>query len=168
MSSVARAKQRYIQNRHDAYAKTTRDLGGVLGVDFSLVELSNRALEAIEKQWGKSHFDWAAINRKYNDPSCAKFAIWVGERLAAICVADTTGQSVKVRYLEGDPRGDCPLKGRRILVALDAMANYAQLRGKVELVLEPINEKLIDLYESVYGFEVVRPKKDPAFCRKKV
>ena len=167
MSSISAARARYMRNRHDALRGATDTLRPILGVDFRLVEFSRSTLDAIQ-EWGTSEFDWPEIHRRYNEPDSLKFGIWVGDRLAAAVVATTTGQSVKIQFVEGDPRGDCPLRGRRILIALEAAANYAQLRGKLELVLEPINEILIILYEDIYGFEAVRPRRETPYWRKRV
>jgi hypothetical protein len=137
-----------------------------IGVNFRVSEISLKALEACDSQWGKSNWDWHEIYRNYRDADAFKFAIWVDDTLCGLAVATTSGQSVVLRFVEGSPDVNCPLKGRRILIALEAAANYGQNRGKRELKLEPLNEELISLYESVYGFEVVRQGKGPVFCRK--
>jgi hypothetical protein len=136
-------------------------------VDFKLIEFSRSTLEGVAK-WKTRQFDWAEIHRRYDDADCFKFGIWVDDRLIAAVVATTTGQSIKIQFLEGDPAADCPLKGKRILIALEAAANYAQLRGKLELVLEPVNQTLITLYQDVYGFEVVRPRNESPYWRKRI
>jgi hypothetical protein len=60
---------------------------------------------------------------------------------------------VTLAFLEGDPRPECPLKGRRALIALDATARYAQGRGKTEIRISPINASLECLYVEQYGFQ---------------
>ncbi|MBX5153221.1 hypothetical protein HJC04_11335 [Rhizobium sp. NLR8a] len=160
------AKARYNQNRFDACHKAVTNLRGVIGVEFHISDLSRGALEAVNSQWGSSEFDWQRIHDVYREPDCIKVAFWVGERLCALAIGTTSGQSLRFRFLEGSPDPNCPLKGVRILIALEVMALYGQMRGKRELVLEPINEKLIDVYENTYGFEVVRPAKGTAFCKK--
>lgn len=137
-----------------------------IGVNFRVSDISRKALEAVETQWGESKWDWATISQAFRDPDAFKFAIWVDDTLCGLGLATTTGQSVVLRFIEGSPRADCPLKGQRILIALEATALYGQKRGKRELKLEPLNEDLINLYESTYGFKVVRPKKGPTFCTK--
>jgi len=139
-----------------------------IGVNFRVSEITRKALEACDAQWGASTWDWHALHQAYRDVDAFKFAIWVDETLCGLAIATTTGQSVVLRFVEGSPDVNCPLKGRRILIALEAAANYGQRRGKRDLKLEPLNEHLINLYETTYGFEVVRPRKGPAFCTKRI
>ncbi|MCK3783068.1 hypothetical protein KEM44_23295 [Sinorhizobium meliloti] len=168
MSEFARAKQRYRQNQHDARRAAVANLEPHLQIKFQITEWSHRSFDAIANQWKNTEFDWSEIRRRFREPDQFEFAIWQGERLCGIGLALTTGQSVKVKFVEGDPRLDCPLKGRRMLVALEAIANYAQARGKKDIILEPLNEKLVDLYENTFGFDVVRPRTGAVYCRKKV
>jgi hypothetical protein len=95
-------------------------------------------------------------------------AVWCGDRLAALALGLTTGEAVVVRFLEGDPRPDCPLKGRRILIVLECMANYAQGRGKAELRIEPANEALETLYRETYGFSLETPRGRSAYYKRTV
>lgn len=80
----------------------------------------------------------------------------------------TTGQAVEVRFLEADPRGNCPLKGKRALIVLDVAARYAQARSKSEIRVRPVNTSLERLYREVYGFTLMNPKGQPAYFRKEV
>jgi hypothetical protein len=125
-----------------------------------------KALDAVQQQWGSSQFDWDAVNSNYRGIDAFKFAIWVDDILCGLAIATTGDKNVKLRFIEGSPDPNCPLKGRRVLIALEAAANYGQRRGKHVLTLEPLNEKLILLYETAYGFEVVRPSKGPPYCTK--
>ncbi|MGO7898912.1 hypothetical protein ACC719_15735 [Rhizobium ruizarguesonis] len=168
MSELARARERYIKNKHDARKAAVVNLEPHLQIKFHVAEWSNRCFEAMKSQWSESEFDWEEIRRRYREPDQLDFAIWHEDRLCAMGLAVTTGQSVKLKFIEGDARLDCPLKGRRILIALEAVANYAQARGKKEIILEPLNEGLVSLYETNFGFEIVRPQNSPMFCRKKV
>ena len=126
---------------------------------FTLSECSNRILEAIEAQWEpagrnkETKWDWKEILRRHNEPDRLELAIWSEERLAGVALSVTTGDSVTLAFLEGDPRQDCPLKGRRALIALDATARYAQGRGKAEIRISPINASLERLYVEQYDFE---------------
>lgn len=172
MNSLVAAKNRYIQDRYEAMRLTMEGLREHVGVKFKLIEISRSTLEVWKEQWPKwpktelNQFDWDEIHKRFREPDSFKFAIWADDELCGLVVGTTSGQSIKVRFIEGSPNPSCPLKGRRILIALEAVALYGQLRGKRELVLEPINQKLIDVYENDYGFEVVRPRKGDPFCRK--
>jgi len=139
-----------------------------LGLDVQITEWGGRAGKHLA-EWGSSRFDWPEIFRRHNDPDRIDMAIWAGrDRLAALGLGLTTSQSVTLRFLEGDPRPDCPLKGKRILIALEAASNYAQLRGKKEIRLQPKNEALIYLYETVYGFVLESPRNETPYYKKGV
>ena len=174
MSHLLAARARYLQCQHDARFACERDLAAHVGVMFTLSEISQRAFLTLERQWepaGRSEelgwWDWHKILQSHrNEPDRFELAIWAGERLCALGLATTGGNSVTVRFLEGDPRGDCPLKGRRALIALDASARYAQARGKAELRVEPINSTLEALYVGTYGFQRRSPRgEQPHFFR---
>jgi hypothetical protein len=167
-SQLSAAKKRYAQNKHDACKVAVEALAEPIGVDFQITEISGRALRYIQDEWGGSHFEWADVLRKHNEPDAMPIAIWHGERLCAVSLILTTGQAVVVRFLEGDPRSSCPLKGRRFLIALEAATNYAQARGKKEIRLQPKNDALVYLYEKVYGFALESPKNEAPYYRKGV
>lgn len=133
-----------------------------------ITEWSGRAARALE-DWPKTVFDWPEIFRRHNDPDRLDMAIWGGQdRLSALALGLTSGQALTLRFLEGDPRQDCPLRGRRIAVALETAANYAQLRGKKEIRVQPINDQLVYLYEKVYGFTLESPRNEAPYYRKGV
>lgn len=140
----------------------------VLGRHIQITEWSGRVWRALD-DWGKIEFDWKEIERRHKDPSRLEIAIWSSqERLSGLALGLTTGQALMLRFLEGDPRQDCPLRGMRIAIALETAANYAQARGKSEIRLQPINDKLVYLYENVYGFALVSPHKEEPYYRKGV
>ena len=112
---LAAAKRRYAQNKHDA-CKAAEALATHIGTSYQITEVSGRALRYISDAWGSSHFDWPEVLRRHNEPDVMPIAIWHGERLCALALALTTGQAVVLRFLEGDARSDCPLKGRRFLM----------------------------------------------------
>lgn len=167
MNALSAARARYLQNKHDAMRAAVIKLAPLLGVEFRLVEFSRSTMEALDS-WQNAEFDWAEIDRRHRDAGTFKFGIWVGDRLTAVALATVSGQSVRLEFVEGEQFDACPLKGKRILIALEAVANYAQARGKNEIVLEPINPTLISLYEDVYGFEAVRPRKGSPYWRKRI
>lgn len=127
-------------------------------------EWSNRAFEAL---WDPTAFPWEDIARRYADPDRLEIAVWVGDRLVAMGLCTTLGEAVMVQFIEGDYDTGSPLKGKRALVVLDVATNYAQLRGKRELRLHPINPQLVNLYESVYEFTAVKNRNEaPYWCKK--
>lgn len=58
------------------------------------------------------------------------------------------------------------MKGFRAAIALEAVACYAQLRGKAEIRVSPINDRLRELYVELYGFQEVTDRgMEPYFRR---
>jgi hypothetical protein len=155
----AAVKARYLQCQHDARHGCERDFSPLFGRVFTLSEISQRALLAVSSQWepngrpDETRWDWTQVLRGFRSEwDRLEVAIWSDERLCGLALAITGGKSVNLRFLEGDPRKDCPLKGKRIMIALDVCARYAQGRGKAELRIEPINSDLEELYVGTYGF----------------
>ncbi len=173
MSELERAKARYAEQREAAFRVAAQSLVPYIGVQFHITGWTNKARDEL-RSWeaagrhADGRFPWPEIFQRYRDPDRLDMAIWVGDRLAALALGTCTGPSVLLRYLEGDPRTDCPLVGRRILIALEAAANYAQARGRRELRVQPVNERLSNLYVQVYGFTLENPHKQDAYYRKGV
>jgi len=143
-------------------------MSGFLGRHVTVGEWSGRVWRQLD-EWGETRFDWREIDRRHRDPDRLDIAIWSdNDRLSGLGLGLSTGQAIMLRFLEGDPRQDCPLRGKRILIALEATANYAQGRGKREIRLQPINDKLVYLYESVYGFVLESPRNEAPYYRKGV
>lgn len=165
--SVAALKQKYVSNTFDARQRTVSALSPYEAIHFALTEWSGRTWEAMSSQWGAFFYDWREISRRHRDPDRLELALWTGETLLAVGLALTNDRAVHVKFIEGHPNPTCPLKGGRLEILLDAAANYALVRGKTEIHLEPKNDDLIDLYESVYDFERVNRKGGaPYWCRK--
>lgn len=171
MSVLARAKARFETDRHGARAQAVKNLQPHLP-EFNLSGWGARAREAYLQQWlgpPKCLWDWEEIFRRHNDPDRLDIAIWgENERLCGLAVGLTTGSSVEVRFLEGDPRPDCPLKGRRILIVLESASCYAQARGRQELRVRPKNERLETLYRQTYGFVLETTRGGDRYYRKGV
>jgi len=79
-----------------------------------------------------------------------------------------SSEAATIRYVEGRPSQDCTYKGKRALIALEVATNYALGAGLSEIRIHPLNETLAHLYERTYGFEVVRPRKEEAYYRKRI
>lgn len=164
---LQRAKARYAESRNKSFLQSAQTLGPVLETDFTVTGWGAKAREAYTDQWKESEFDWPEIFRTHHDPDRLDMAIWTkGERLSALALGTTTGLAVNLLFLEGDKRPNCPLKGRRILIALDVAANYAQDRGKVELRVEPLNDSLMELFRDTYGFTLANDPKERPYWRK--
>lgn len=167
-ATLERAKQQYRQNAYDARLKTSERMKAFIGAPVIVGEWSRRTFEALSA-WEYQRFDWQEISRRHRDPDRLEVAIWSGDNiLSGMGLALCTGQAVVLRFVEGDPRQDCPLKGYRLLVALEAATNYAQARGKHEIRVQPKNEQLVNLYEEVYGFTYHEPRGEEGYYRKGV
>lgn len=98
-----------------------------------------------------------------------EIVIWgPNDRLCGLGLATTNRTSVILQFIEGDPRPDCPLRGKRLPIALEAVACYGQGRGKSEIRLQPINEKLASLYRDVYDFTRETRKGEQAYFRRPI
>jgi hypothetical protein len=69
------------------------------------------------------------------------------------------------RFLESDPRPDCPLKGHRALIALDAFARYAEYAAATELRLVPENATLAAYYATLVEIEPFPNAENPSYYR---
>jgi len=115
-------------------------------------------------------WDWPEVRRSVrNKPELLHGAVWMDDRLCGLFVGWTGQGAFQIAALEGDPRADCPLKGCILLIILETCSCYAQRLGLRELrILEPANEKLISLYESSFGFRIVRKRNEPCYMVREV
>jgi hypothetical protein len=171
--SLATANTRYLDYKLRAIEATNNTFKTVLPMQFRVGRWTMQALESIATQWEPNRhpdasWDWELIVRRYGDPDDFAFTGWVHDgRLAFVGLATTTGVAVELKFLEGDPRSDCPLEGYRALVALDLCWNYAQGCGRNELWVRPVNDSVASLYTS-YGFELASPKRQEPYFRRRV
>lgn len=171
MSILARTKARYEADRFAARAQAVVNLAAHLP-EFNLSGWGARAREAYLDQWpriAQKDWDWEEIFRRHADPDRLDIAIWgQNERLCGLAVGTTSSEALEIRFLEGDPRADCPLKGLRILIVLESAACYAQARGRRELRVRPKNEPLEALYRQTYGFVLETTRSGDRYYRKGV
>lgn len=168
----ALVKARSDQDRAGAYRTAALNLQPHLGVEFNISSWSNKAARAFDSQWAafkrEVEWDWSEIFQAHRDFDRLDMAIWNGERLCGLGLGLTTASALDFRFLEGCPDPVCPLKGRRILIAMEAAACYAQARGKKEIRVSPINSSLESLYRDTYGFDLETPRKGEPYYRKGV
>jgi hypothetical protein len=175
---LTRAKARYAQNREAAYRLTGIELPPHVKVDFRVSGWTGKAAEAYAEQWSpvaerqsndRPAFDWPNLFHICRDPDRLDIVVWGPEEtLCGLALGTTTGRSLALRFLEGSPDPNCPLRGRRALIALDVAARYAQLRGKPEIRLYEVDSSLESLYRDIYGFEERRPYKEKPYLWKEV
>lgn len=170
MSILHRHKARCEADRHAARTQAVKNLQVHLP-SFNLTGWTQKAREAYQDQWLKEnncHWDWDEVFRRHNDPDRLDVAVWASSRLCALALGTLTGEALEVRFVEADPRPDCPLKGRRILIVLESAACYAQARGRHELRVRPKNSELETLYRQTYGFVVETTRGGDRYLRKEV
>jgi hypothetical protein len=168
-----RARRRYDDAKTAARAFAEKSLQSTIGVNFSILNWSRRAEELYRRQWPplprpNGGWDWPSIFQDQSSRIDRLDIVIIGpeERLCAIGIADTTGESVFARILEADSRSGCPLKGLRSLIYFETVAAYGQNLGKNEMRCQPINDKIGELYRDTYGFEIERPRKGQPYYRK--
>lgn len=172
-SEFKRIQDRNNQYRTDAVGASIKEMEAVAPADFEVHNWSRSIEEMYRKQWEavERHpdggWDWPAMRDAYRrDGDSQIIAIKSGDRLAALALITVHHSCVKVAYLEGDPREDCPLREFRTALALDIAARYGQKLGKKELRLEPVNSKVRDLYVEGYLFEEVAPAKGEPYLKR--
>lgn len=157
-----RAKDRDNQAWTEAAVASSNNIKDFVGLNYSVSIWSNAIRHAYAQQWcshpRRCDFDWNEISRRFTPPKERVFAVSVEDRLAALGAITASKVRVKVNFLEGDPRADCPLQGRRALVVLDLAATYGQRLGCEEIHLVPVNDTVRTLYCGTYGFEEVFSK----------
>lgn len=165
-SELRRAKERARVALNEAALKTTANLRHFIPEEFGLRVWSRSIEDTFRAQWCSVErhsvcqaWDWGEIARRNNDPKDYVMALMSGERLSALFLVRASAERVKVEYLEGDPRPECPLVGVRVAIALDFAAAYGQRLGCTEIHLHPVNEALEGLYCDGYGFEKVASRK---------
>ena len=171
-AELRRAKARYIEARLLAYQQAVT-LREHIGLRYRVGEWSLSVEQRYQAQWvGHERrgggFDWSTIFRRFREPNRLDIVLSVEDRLCGLALATVSTQYVHVRFIEGDPRPDCPLRGRRALIILETAAAYAQRLGRRELRLQPMNSSLEDLYRDTYGFTAHTPRNEAPYFRKEV
>lgn len=171
-SDFKRAIARYETARFEAKRQAALNLQGQTDVDFYIGDWGTRAASALTAQWKDEHasdWDWPEIFRRHKDIDRLDIVIWGPEdRLCGLGLGLRKADFVELRFLERDPRPDCPLIGKIIPIMLECSTCYAQATGRDELRLEPTNDQLATLYKDTYGFTVAKDRKGQAYCQKRV
>jgi hypothetical protein len=174
LKTLAQTRAHYDSLKDAACLAASRSLRASLGIDVRIRRVGRSAHEQVRDVWDAAGrhpdagWDWEEIFRKHREPKCLDMAIWTGnsERLIALAMATMNTEAATLRYCEGNPVEGCDYKGKRVLIALEAVANYALGAGLAEIRIDPVNGALASMYEKVYGFELVKPSKAPTYYRK--
>lgn len=161
---------RWFARQDEARREAGKTMEAFLGRPLNLGAWSGRVQQAYEEQWlhGQRHndagWDWPEIIRRHrNEPDAMSIAIWSEARLSGLALAVTNADAITVKFLEGDPRADCPLKGVRALIALEAATMYGQGIGRREVRVEPANDTLATMYRDMLGFALAEPPHGTAY-----
>jgi hypothetical protein len=174
LSLLQRTKAHYEQCRGDARLQGARAIQA-LGMNVRAMSCSRRAIEAIKEQWSPLRqpdtpsWDWEEIMRRYSDMKSLDLAVWTpDERLVLVAIATFSPAALTLRYVEADPSPECEFRGKRVLMALEIATRYAQMCGLDELRIHPVNDALVQLYETTYGFTLVKPKAEVPYWSRKI
>lgn len=157
-TEVARAKARAIDAWTESVQRSYANMRPFMKVIYSFKIWSNSVRKDYEDQWLKeprhndAGWDWVAISEHHKEIKDVTVALYVEGALCALALFRASKSRVLVRFLEGDPRPDCHIKGSRALLMLDLAATYGQRLGRSELHLQPVNEDLAEHYRSRFGF----------------
>ena len=164
--SKAQAAQRYRGYGDLAMQKSQRDLTHQLNIDYKITRWNSSVIDTIEMTWGEDRvFDWRDIyNSCKSEPTALGLAIWSQEELCAVGVMTLTQGTTWVRFVERNRNGSNALKGKVLLILLDAATNYCQASGRRLVKLEPLNDRLVEYYVTSLGFELVDPPKGSRYC----
>jgi hypothetical protein len=171
-SELERARARYQTAKTGARKQAALNLVPAIGVEFTIIGYGPRAAECLTDQWtgkDRSAWNWPEIFRRHKDIDRLDMVVWdAHDRLCGLGLGLLKAEYLELRFLERDPRGDCPLKGKIIPIALDCATCYAQATGRDELRVEPVNDKLATIYQDVYDFSLVTPAKGAAYCSRRI
>lgn len=172
---VARVRERYRTARYRALLKSSQTLAQYTQIPFGLAEVNKTTQKAYTDQWIVRHaeqsFDWLKVWDTHREMDTLHMAVWAGppgSRLSGLACCLVKRSAVEIRFLEGDGRLDCPLKGLRTLMAVEGAASYAQAIGRTELRIEPVNDKTRDLYVVGFGFEPCGQRGKETYFRRAV
>ncbi|QRE74094.1 hypothetical protein [Methylobacterium aquaticum] len=172
---LAAAKQRYAANREAARLAAATAASQTFGIEIQLSGWTSKASSAWASQWidadrrSASSWDWDAIHHAYSrELDRFDLAMWSGERLCGLALATMSRSIITINFLEGDPRTDCPLQGKRAAIAVEAAQNYGQLSGRRFLRVQPIHPRLETLYCDIFGFTLATNKGGRAYYQREI
>jgi hypothetical protein len=169
-AELRKAQARYNAMKDEARRRASLRLRDEFGLNIRMTGWSRKAETAFRLWEGRQvPWDWSEIFRRHREPKCFDIAIWsMDDRLVGLALATMTRAAVTLAFVEGDPKSDCEFRGKRVLIALEACANYAQAAGVNELRGRPMNEALASLYQDTYGFTLVSARGEGPYYAKRI
>lgn len=171
-AELRRAKNRMSDAWTSAVQASYANMKPYVDVPYTMSLWSGSISNAYKDQWlvcerhPDGGWDWLEIRRKYNSVKDTIAVLSVDDRLSCLALFHTSRDRVLVRFLEGDPRGDCQLVGIRVTLMLDLAFTFGQRYGCKEVQLVPVNLALEKLYNDRYGFELVTHKGGDRYMRR--
>lgn len=157
-SEIRKARDRATAAWTDAVQASYENVAPHIGVEYMFRQWSGSVSKVYTDQWlgcdrhEDSGWDWHEIARRHRSPKEQTVALLSYDKLCALAHFTASRKRVLVRFLEGNPRPDCHMKGCRALLMLDLATTYGQRLGNSEIHLQPVNPTLAELYRSRFGF----------------
>jgi hypothetical protein len=136
-------------------------------VEFRVNGWNRSAVEAAAAWRGKDRrgadWDWETVFQEFRAPDRLEVTIWGAEgQLCGIALCTLSDKFILIRFMEATPLAGNPLKGKISLVIMDVAARYAQLMGRTEMRLQPLNEGVAAYYLGL-GFRLVSVRKQTPY-----
>lgn len=116
------------------------------------LSLTDWAQVTADELWPDDELHWEILLRYDFGATSLELAIWWERELIGLAIATVLADVVLLRFVEGHPGAQAPLKGQRMPIVLDTVIEYAQRIGRSEIRLKPNNEELRNYYIVNCGF----------------
>lgn len=170
-----RAEARYSALRQLAYGHALA--GDELAGQVTLEPIRRHALEHFAAAWAdhprrRVSWPWPVMVADYqrNHPERFEVALWSGDTLCGLALGrPSRSKSVlTVKYVEGNPDLEHPLKGLVAAIAIATAHAYAKALGSTLLRLDAPLEPLVPLYRDDFGFTLVLEGTRVAYCEMEI
>lgn len=166
----------FAQVRSAAYRRATAQvtsIGGVPGI-VRLGEITAEAIREWERSWKPAFanskgamggWDWERLADQYRkQPDSFQLAIWAGDVLCGLAVGTVDRTAVTVRYLEGHPSGNHPLKKKVLPIVFAVATEYAKgLKRRYLRIDSPLPGTYGTLYQGL-GFALEKAADGREYC----
>jgi hypothetical protein len=165
---------KYSQFRQLARDHAAARLAGQMPAPLALRPIAPDALDEFDRTWAIHplrivQWPWRDMAADYRRNWTDRFelAIWSGDRLCGLCLgkAANNRHHIALRFLEASPDPSHPLKGAVALAAFEAANAYGIVLGADYLYLMDPLPGTLARYLAM-GFDLVRPAKGSAYCRR--
>lgn len=102
--------------------------------------------------WDGGEFEWEPIVKHSFGLSQLEIAVWLSGDLIALGLATVFADRLLLRFVEASPDHGAELKGQRLPIILEVVANYAEKLGKKEIWMKPKTPELLNHCLTKLGF----------------